>query len=276
MIVYIEYVIIDNVIIDYLLLKCTFSITNTLFNKKRLVLGALFGALIALLYPLTERLFFINLLVKIMGGLVIMLIANVYQNRRAFYVNFAVFFMLTFLTGGAITGIFNLLGVSLNSEFSIGLMFLPVILVISAVTSAIKSIYKNKEVRAYVYKVQLIKDKKSITVNGFLDTGNALFDEKSPVIVCGKKLFLSLVGENLFDSKLKKITVCTINGSTQNYSIKLDKVLIYVGKSVNINSNVTLAVGEKHVGDGYDVILHPALLKGENIDESTVKTQKVS
>ena len=50
--VYIEYVLIDNFVIDYLLLKATFAVTGYPYSKGRLFLCAFLGSLFALLYPL--------------------------------------------------------------------------------------------------------------------------------------------------------------------------------------------------------------------------------
>ena len=54
MIVYIEYVLIDNFIIDYLMLKATFNLTGMPVKKRRLFLCAFLGAAIALMYPLMQ------------------------------------------------------------------------------------------------------------------------------------------------------------------------------------------------------------------------------
>lgn len=273
--VYIEYVILDNVIIDYLLLYATFKITGKQCKKGRLLFCAFIGAIVALIYPLLTNFAILQTTVKILGGLLIVLLACSYKNLRDYHINTAIFLLLTFLTGGVIIGVFNVFGVDYNSEGVIALIFIPALVVISCVKSVIKSIYRNRQVRAFVYKTEMVFDKKTTTVNGFLDTGNALFDGDSPVIICNKKLFFDVLGNAMLKKKLKTITVNTINGTTQNLCYKLDKVVIYDGQSVNINSNVTLALGKTCVGDGYDVILNPQLLKGES-DESAFKTQKIS
>ena len=276
MTVYIEYVIIDNLIIDYLLLKATFMITGKAYKKGRLLLSAVLGAVVALTYPLSQNVIVLGTVVKILGGLLIMLVANTFKSTRDYYINVIIFFLLTFLTGGVIIGVFNIFSIDYSgNEILIATIFLPALIVISIVERAIKSIYKNRTVRAFTYKTDLIFDKKTVTVNGFLDTGNALFDGDSPVIVCEKKLFFNLIDNSIMKAGLKKISIYTVNGKTQNLSFKLDQVKIYDGQKVNIHNNVTIALVNYSVGNGYDVILNPQLLKGEG-NESAEKIKKIS
>ena len=51
-----------------------------------------------------------------------------------------------------------------------------------------------------------------------------------------------------------------MQGVSENFAVVLDKLVIYIGDKPNIFNNVTLVVTNK-VGDGYDVILHPAFLE---------------
>ena len=119
MTVYIEYVFIDNLIIDYLLFKATFTLTGNGYNKGRLLFCAFLGGVFALLYPLISAHTVIVTVIKVLFGLLIMLLANSYRTKKNFYVNTVVFFGLTFLVGGAIIGVFSLLGLEYSAEFSI-------------------------------------------------------------------------------------------------------------------------------------------------------------
>ena len=65
--------------------------------------------------------------------------------------------------------------------------------------------------------------------------------------------------------KLKSITVDTVNGKMQKYAFKTDSVKIYNGTTVNIYNNVILCIAG-NVGEGYDLILHPALSDKENYE----------
>ena len=82
MTVYVEYVIINNLIIDYMMLKATFSLTRTEYRKRRLFICAFLGALISLIYPLIEAHFLILTSVKVLSGVLIVLLANNYKKVK--------------------------------------------------------------------------------------------------------------------------------------------------------------------------------------------------
>ena len=74
--------------------------------------------------------------------------------------------------------------------------------------------------------------------------------------------------------KFKKITVATINGKAEKTAKKKKKIKIYNGTNLNIHNNVTACI-VSDIGEGYDVILHPALLRGSEY-EINREIEKVS
>ena len=188
MTVYIEYVIIDNLIIDFLILKATFSLMKISYRKRRLFLCAFLGALIALVYPLLEINQIILTLVKILSGLLLLLLANDYKTAKSFYICAVIFFSLVFLTGGAVIGIYNIFSIPLSTEVSVALVVLPVYLIIKSLGELIAYFYKRKEIVSFLYKVELKVYGKTLTATGFLDTGNGAFDKGEPIIFVIKPL----------------------------------------------------------------------------------------
>lgn len=274
MIVYIEYVLIDNFVIDYLMLKATFTTTGKRYKKGRLFLCAFLGAIIALVFPLIKVHSVILIAIKVLSGILIILISNDYQKKKDFYVHALLFFGYTFLTGGVIIGVFNILGLNYSSEISIALMVIPVYFVLSACIHVIKFIYRRKDVLRAVYDVEILAYGIVLKGRGFLDTGNGLFDGDNPVIFCEKGFAKRFFDGHLGQIKLKKITVNTVNGSAQKIAFQIDEIKIYIDGKPNIHNNVTVCVVEQ-TGEGYDVILHPALFR-RKIDETHRKIKKIS
>ena len=275
MTVYIEYVLIDNLVIDFLLLKATFALTNIDVKRGRLFLCALLGAIVALIYPLIQ-IKIISTAVKILCGFLLTLTAAKYKSKKSYFVNTAIFFLLTFLTGGAIIGIFSVFGLEYSAEYSVALMFLPVYFILRAVSSVLKFIYRKKDVISLTYNISVTAYGKTVTGKGFLDTGNGLYDGDRPCIVCGKAFFLNLIGCGFYRANFKKITVNTVSGQTENIAILLDELKIYISDEPNIFNNVTLLVASAGVGEGYDVILHPALLEDNYDKKHSVTLEKIS
>lgn len=276
MTVYIEYVLIDNFLIDYLLLKATFSTTGISVRKGRLFLCAIFGAVTAIVYPLFENFYILQTVFKIFSGLLIVLIAVKFSSVKSYVINALIFFLYTFLMGGAIIGIYNLLNIPYQTEISVAFMVIPVYFLITGMERAIKYLYRRREIMKLTVKVELEFSNKKVALNGFYDTGNGVYDGDSPVIFCTKKTFTEIVGDNLLRAKLKKICIFTVNGETENFAVSLDKIKIYNKDEPNIYNNVTLCATNNSVGDGYDVILHPALMESDYENQNYRKVKKVS
>ncbi len=261
MTVYLEYVILDNFVIDYLLLKASHKIAGVAAKKGRLLFCAFFGALTALVYPLIESFFVISFLLKVSCGLILSLSSAKYRSVKEASYTAAVFFGLTFLSGGAITGIFGLVGISYSSEISVALMVLPAYAVIKGAAGIVSVIYKRRTEHSFLYDIKLCLNGKDLSAVGFMDTGNGVYDGDSPVVFCSKRVAEKLCFSNFANRvKLKRITVVTVNGVEEKICFKLDRLEIYNGNRANIFNNVTVCVSSGAADIGYDVILHPALV----------------
>ena len=272
MTVYIEYVIIDNLIIDYLILKATFSLMKISYRKRRLFLCAFLGALIALVYPLLEINQIILTLVKILSGLLILLLANDYKTVKSFYISAVIFFSLVFLTGGAVIGIYNIFSIPLSTEISVALVFLPVYLIIKSIGEFIGYFYKRKEIVSFLYKVELKVYGKTLTATGFLDTGNSAFDKGQPIIFCNQVFASKLLQEHLIKTKFSKILITTATGEKENLSFKLDELVLYIENKAHTFNDIRVCIAKIKSSD-YDIILHPALIK-ESYESQDNKTSK--
>ncbi|MBQ8427241.1 MAG: sigma-E processing peptidase SpoIIGA [Clostridia bacterium] len=272
--VYIEYVLIDNFVIDYLMLKATFATTGIPCKRGRLFLCALFGAIIALIYPLLEFHTLILTSVKILSGLLIILIAYNYKTPKSYYINAVIFFGYTFLTGGIIIGVFNIFSLNYSSESAIAFMVIPAYAVIRTAVGVIKYIYRRKDVQCAVREIEITAFGVTQKGRGFVDTGNSLFDDDSPVIFCEKAFVRPFLSGDIKRIKFKKLGVGTVNGLAEKVAFKIDEIKIYNGTNLNIHNNVTVCI-VNDIGEGYDVILHPALIRG-NEYEIDRKIKKVS
>ena len=266
MTVYIEYVLIDNFVIDYLLLKATFSLTKTSVKKGRLFFCAFLGACFALIYPLLTITPFLLALIKLLTGMLLPLLATDYTGIKHYFITTLLFMGMTFTVGGVITGVFSLLGLNASSEFSIALMILPVYVTLKCITEIVSYLNKTRAVTKNLFPCELVLGDKTVKTDGFMDTGNALYDGDNPVIVCERKLALKLLSNKL--PKLKRIDCETVIGKTKILAMQLTELRIYYGDTPNIIKGVTLAVTDQKIGTGYGVILHPALMESKDADNT--------
>ncbi len=269
MTIYIEYAILDNLIIDILLLKATFFTTKTQIKGLKIFFGAVVGTAFALIFPLFSEQKFISLLAKICLGFLIVLLAGSFQSFRGYIINTAVFFCYTFLCGGAVQGIFNLLGLNASAEISVALMILPVWALVSASKKLVGFFYKQKTVIQNVMRAKLVLGGIFVEVNGLMDTGNNAFSGDSPIIICGRKTAQKFFTAGVSPPKLGSVEINTVNGKSKMICFQLDHVILYQENFEHINYGVTLCVAKAWGNFSYEVILHPSLTEKNYVKKTS-------
>lgn len=261
MTVYIEYVLIDNFVIDFFLLSAAFSITGKKDKGIKRILAAISGAVFALVYPLITDLGFLTVILKIVMGLIVVFSAAKYNSLKEYYVNCVVFFALTFSVGGAVIGVFSLLGLDYNGETAIAFSVIPVYLIIRAIKGVVKYFFTRAEEESNAYECEITLNENTVKLKGFMDTGNSVYDGDSPVVICNKKTALKIMGKSF--PRIKYIPIKTATGESKVLSFKSDEFKIFISGQANIFRNITVAA-VKNAGVGYDLILHPALKEIKN------------
>ena len=274
MIIYIEYVLIDNFIIDYYLLSAAFALTGIKVKRGRLFLSALLGATTAIILPFISQNNLILVPLKVLIGVLMVALSYNFSSFRGVYIHFIIFFLYTAVVGGVMIALFNLFNIDYSKEIFSATMLFPVSVVIKYLSKAINALYRKRDQIAYSVNVMLYKDQLKVKARGFFDTGNGAYHNDSPVIFCTKKLI-----KPFLDNPLKLnpfyLKVETVSGSDKKFAFNLDKIEIYYGDKLNIFNNVALCVIDSGVDGLYDIILHPALMEKDN-ENSNVQTQKVS
>lgn len=273
MIVYVEYVLIDNFVIDYLLLKISLNLSNVSYKKLRLILSCVFGSIFALAFPLLNFVTIIEIPIKIIFGLLMVVFSGNFQSKRQAYKCMVTFIFVVMLSGGIVMGAYNFLHLDYSSELSIGLMFLPIIVITSFIKSFVLMAKKRKTLTEFSFDVVFQVSNVRVKANGFLDTGNGAYDGFSPIVFCSKEVVNEFMNKGIF-LKFKKININTVNGGLDKLSFKTQTFEIFFNGKTHIFNNVTVCVTDNIAGE--QVLLHPALM-GELYDKKTyVKTEKAS
>ncbi len=191
-----------------------------------------------------------RLLLELITIILMITIAFKYKNIRYFLTNMLYTYILSILLGGLIY-LFNskvTLNIYLNYLVIIVLSIEVMILYIKE-SKKIKNTYNN------YYKVDIyFKDKEKISLIGFLDTGNNLYDpyKKRPIILVDKKYQK--------EDKFILVPYHTINGEGLLKCIKPEKVYI---EKIGYKNNLLVAFSSSpSTINGVEVILHKELMKG--------------
>ena len=263
--VYIEYVLLDNIVIDYLLLKYTFKLVGGKSGFRRLFFCAFLGAAFAAAMPLVPMPLWASVPVKALFSAALVWAAGSYATKKSYFLSFAVFNLYTFLLGGSVTGIFNLFALPLDREYSVGLIVLAAYVSIRLMHKGVAVLYRRKNVYAYVSDCEITLNGTTVRAKGFLDTGNNLYDSKtdSPVVICSRSVAFRL--SDNFRNKLggRKMKIVTAAGESEITVFKIDRLKIYNGDKANIYDNVLLGVAGAAFRDGgYDLIIHSEMIGG--------------
>ena len=213
---------------------------------KRILISSLLGGISSLmLFTSINR-----LLLELITIILMVIIAFKYKNIRYFLTNILYTYILSILLGGLIY-LFNS-KVTLNIYLN---YLVIIILSIEVMTLYIKESKKIKNTYNNYYKVDIyFKDKEKISLIGFLDTGNNLYDpyKKRPIILVDKKYQK--------EDKFILVPYHTINGEGLLKCIKPEKVYI---EKIGYKTNLLVAFSSSpSTINGVEVLLHKDLMKG--------------
>jgi len=110
MTVYIEYVILDNLLIDLLIIYLTSSLLKIHFNKVNILLSALIGTAFAVVMPFISLNSYVLFFLKLSVGMTMVLVLKKFSFGK-FVITFVTFISLTFMMGGMCFGLMYLLSI---------------------------------------------------------------------------------------------------------------------------------------------------------------------
>ncbi len=282
--VYIEYVIIDNLIINILLLLCTLKTFGMRYMFFRVFLASLFGTTMVCLFPLIKIPAVLLVLYRIAVGVIMIMIAFHFKTFKQLLFAFGLLVLYTFLMGGACMVMIKLLGGN-PEHFTIGeydtIIPVSIIIMIVFVYAFIifrltKYIYRRKDMMPFMQHAEIEICGKKLALNAYVDSGNRLYDKKTgaPIIVLsafalekvfGKDDIASLVfGEkNTIFKNIHYVTYSTVEGVTKKMVVFVaDKLVLSGSLGIRIFENVSVGVTFKKFNDAinFDLLLHPSLL----------------
>ena len=275
MVVYIEYVIIDNVVIDSLLLSLVKKCFHRKRNKARIFFSSLFGAATACVFPLLSLPLAPAIALKLLCGFVMSLLSGRCESVRQYISDYLLLLLLTFSFGGAVYAVCHAFGVSFDflsgaygGEVCLGGLLAFVYSLSRAVGKVALSLYRKKTVFPFLRDCEVVIGDMSFSVKGFIDSGNTLFDRKSglPVILASPELSAKLrTNGALAGKRANEMYFSTVSGKDHVPVYVLEKLKIYRGEEANIIYNVAIGLSKKPFCNGgeYDLLLNPAAAEEE-------------
>lgn len=261
--VYIEFVIVDNVVMNVLI--CLLSCKLMRYQVKYLDISivSVVGTIVAVLYPYLQFSNFGFLAFRVTVGVVLGTILVFRQTKRI--LGICVFFLITFALGGAMFAF----GFFVHGNASIALKSptapVPVGAVVGigiglyfALLKIILKLNKSRDFAPFEQIVHVELNGHKFKLNGFVDSGNRLYHKGRPVALLSKEVFRKdLAQMGVLPSE--RLIVFSLGGNTSIPIVIAQKIVLYYGTSPNILYNVPIGLTENKF-DGFDILLPPVAL----------------
>ncbi len=239
MTVYIDVVIIENLIINYFLILITTQIISMRVKVINMFLASLLGSVYTLFIFSPKFNFFTNIIGKYSVVIIMLIIALNTKKISTILKASIVFFMISFMFVGIcfffalIQNDYDITRAFVIEKYSSKyLLFNGIIMYI--ILNRIVFYIKNRiSIANLIYDLEINIDEKIIKIKGFLDTGNELVEPITtlPVIIVEKHYFYNI---NLENKELFNVPYKVINGySNTMLGFKVKNIKMY-NKGSNI------------------------------------------
>lgn len=274
--VYVETVILDNAVMDAVLLYLAVRLSGGKIRVWRIAVGAAIGTAFAVITPFISLSGALSLALKLSVGGLMVAVAAGHKRLRRYALSLAYFLLLTFGSGGALLAIGYLINGSFCAKKGTFLFFpaqnVPVAAIIFGGSAAavlfFKLIFgarKRANLKPFKRTVALFDGAESVYLDGFIDTGNTLYDGVTlkPVCLIGKSVADSLKRRGVIACRGQRYLRCaTATGEGKIAVFEIDRLVIYSGEERHIIDNAIMGVSPSDLV-GTDVIVHSALVMGE-------------
>jgi stage II sporulation protein GA (sporulation sigma-E factor processing peptidase) len=274
MIIYAEYLFIENGIAGLIILTLTGRICGFKMSKKQLFLGSVFCGLYSFILFYESINVFLAAFLKAAFSFAVIALSFGKKDKSTMLKTVLIFYLVSLTMGGitiAILYFSNSIGIVQGGIFYIGkISYSKVFLgmIITLLSLYLFSLLIDERLKKSMVEATLkIKvGKQTIILSGFIDTGNFLRDPISgrPVCIAARKTVESLEPK---DVQFCAIPYRSIDNKENILSgVRIDDALLMIGEKMKI-VNIVLAISETERpigrnGKRYDVILHEGLSEG--------------
>lgn len=277
--VYIEFVIINNFAVTFLIARLSYLMVSEFPVKRRILTSSAVGTAAAVFYPFINGAILL-VIYKLMSGLIMSVILF---KRKKLLRGTLFFFLLTFTFGGAMFAVGYLVHGSVEkaltlpfSQLPVGAIILGCYFLFILLKRALNKLFKTRDVKKFLYDAQIRLFGKNVDCKAFLDSGNRLYDDVSglPIVIVGIKTLSAVLTDEqmtqLVTGKAKEfksahyVECNCLGGKSKILVFRPDGLVVYNEDKKNIINDVMLGVVFKRLADieEYGLILNPAIMTG--------------
>ena len=189
-----------------------------MFKTKNKILAVIAGTIFAIFLPYIGRLKVLGFFYKIFTSIIIVMCIKKYKNIKNFIAYYCLFVAYTFVIGGAIFWLIQLLGIEYSMsglfmyrfEFPLGLFALILLLIIKLVFKLISIIKYKLKTSNFVYSVVIRDGNNKLQTSALFDSGNNVVFDGEGVNIISIGVFLKLYRDIDLQELLCKKTNCGV------------------------------------------------------------------
>lgn len=309
MTIYLDIILCENLLMNYIILFATYVIIKpkTKHPQIRMILSSLLGSIYAIIIYLNILSIYTNLLAKITLSVVMVYIAFAPPNVKQLLKQILIFYLVSFIFGGCTFALIYFLkpeNVEMKNGVFVGMYPIRVGLIAGVIAFIItqiafkinKSKLSNKNT---FIEIELYNKNKMTKARALLDSGNMLKEpiSQKPVIVVEKTTLSKIIPEEVLDyiekivggddqeknemqeylSKIRMVPFMSLgkeNGML--IGIRLDKIKINTEDIRLEKENIIAGIYEKKLtkDNKYNALIGLNLLEGEQENESITNIKK--
>ena len=206
MTIYIDVVLFENLIMNYIILLATGIILKIKIKHLRLIIASLIGAIYSIFGYISNIKAYSNMILKIILSIIIIYVAYNPQDVKKMWKELLVFYLTSFAFGGAAFALIYIVkpqDILMKNGLFLGTYPLKTVILAAIVTFIVKSKISKKD----MFKdIKINIEGKEVQVKAMVDTGNMLKEPISgkPVIVVEHTLLYDILPKEILNN-LEKI-----------------------------------------------------------------------
>ncbi len=259
--IYVEYAILENLLLDGALLLLALLAARQKICVWRLCLAAAVGAVFAVGFPLLPLPPWAALSLKFLVGALLCVIAIKRQNGRGRYVlTMILFYAFSFCFGGglmaALEGLdveyYSMEGGGVATKLPIGVMMAGLAVFVALSILGVRKLYRRRSAVAHILRCEIFVGKKRVRIDGMVDTGNtASFDGQAVCFVTPDVLY-TLFGA---EPPKERMTIRTVSGEKSVGLYLVDGIKILQNGREKLLKNAYLSPAVHMLGKEYKLLL---------------------
>lgn len=270
--IYIEIVILDNLVIDALIIFLTCRTVHITPKKRNAALSVFLGVIFALIMPYVILPNVFMVFVKFAFGFCMVFVLAPRQKPKRMAWTYMWFLAYTFLLGGLCFGVAYLLNQNITvTGFVISGFTIPVSIIVLVMgiyiflfTKSLQLLHKKNGVQTQLYSIIIRQGDCLLHAEAFLDSGNRLYDHGKPVFVISPKIFQTLFHMPVPDHEIPQfltqahyLSVKSIGGQQHLLVFTLEELDILVQNRYTKLCKVLVGVSQTNFNQDFDCLLHP-------------------